>query len=261
MMKKKGTSEKIDFKDSVFLFIDSSIIGVSVSFCSVSAEKSDLLWQGQCYNVGMSAKEQSVLVLQGLKHIQKEKTDVRNIVVSMGPGSFTGIRVGLSFVYGLVSHCVNPKILGLSSLGCSAKTFFRNISDSTSLTKSLALFLPATKTAGYLAVAKKSGTTDVHYTLNPVTIPELFDAPFTTSFGDANTHCLTAPWPELQVEFAKRNYPLHVKSLLEIAENGMSGMIWDSKDYWPDQFTNKLPEPLFLRKSTVEEKLDQSQGR
>ncbi len=50
-----------------------------------------------------------------LRSIEGDIRQVRSIGVAVGPGSFTGLRIGLSLVKGL-SHALNVPVVGVSSL-------------------------------------------------------------------------------------------------------------------------------------------------
>ncbi len=60
-----------------------------------------------------------------LNQLQRTMEDFDGIAVSTGPGSFTGIRIGMATAKGLAMAIEKP-LVGISSLHAMAETFFMN---------------------------------------------------------------------------------------------------------------------------------------
>lgn len=93
------------------------IIGIDTSgvHCSVGIITGDLEpivkeHLGQDYNERLFS-----LMQEALNEAKIERTDIEGIAVCIGPGSFTGLRVGLSAAKG-IAHALNIPISGVSSL-------------------------------------------------------------------------------------------------------------------------------------------------
>jgi len=78
------------------LIIDTSVHGAAVGI-SIKGRR-ELGFVEVSEDVADSARQLPLMVERGLKELSATRADVSSIVVSRGPGSFTGIRVGLAYV-------------------------------------------------------------------------------------------------------------------------------------------------------------------
>ncbi|HIC87641.1 MAG TPA: tRNA (adenosine(37)-N6)-threonylcarbamoyltransferase complex dimerization subunit type 1 TsaB [Aquificae bacterium] len=62
-------------------------------------------------------------VKNALKNMKKSLKEIKKLVVCVGPGSFTGIKIGLSFAKGIKS-ALNIKAVGVSTLRSYAYPYF-----------------------------------------------------------------------------------------------------------------------------------------
>ena len=112
--------EKCDgvFKVKVILYIDTSVYGFGLALKEMGGEGRVLY---KFYNKDRSCAnlKLSSLVKEGLEENKLSAQDVEAVVVAKGPGSFTGIRVGLSWVEGFCEGSSRKKV-GVSSLECLA---------------------------------------------------------------------------------------------------------------------------------------------
>lgn len=101
------------------LSIDSSTTTVTVSVVSETKVLGEI-----AYN---EIKQHSVILMQGiqdlLKSINLSLKDIDGFVVSKGPGSFTGLRVGMSTVKGMAQGTDKPYI-SISTLDAMAYNIF-----------------------------------------------------------------------------------------------------------------------------------------
>lgn len=100
---------------SIVLSIESSVQGGSISL--LENDKEVDFWQGS----GSIAKSEDILeeLSKLLKKNTIEKYQIRQIVISRGPGSFTGTRIGLAIALGL-KKSLNCDICGVSVLEAMA---------------------------------------------------------------------------------------------------------------------------------------------
>ncbi len=133
---------------SLGLFIDTSLRGLQVGiFANVAGSESsgEILWQHVVPDNPGSSGQIGAIVSNGLRDCQKSARDVSHILVASGPGSFTGIKIGLAFVYGFVRGLPRPVVCyGLSSIELIARRL-ANVAG-----QPVQLVLPATQAQGFL---------------------------------------------------------------------------------------------------------------
>ncbi len=101
---------------SPILAIESAIAGGSIAI--IVDGKIIASWSG---DTGVSKAEDLLPTIAGLlKDQELQLKDLKLIVVSVGPGSFTGIRIGISTAMGL-SDSTGIETVGISSLAAIAK--------------------------------------------------------------------------------------------------------------------------------------------
>lgn len=123
------------------LIIDTSIMGVAVSAYATEPEPK-IIWSGISLENARSSLALPTLVTACLKCCASDLSQVESFAVAAGPGSFTGIKVGWSFVQGLsLSH-------GLPCFPYSAPIEALRFLFSRFDVENL--FVPATKTNGFL---------------------------------------------------------------------------------------------------------------
>lgn len=97
------------------LAIDTATRGCSVALVSSDVNGSELIGV-QVFNNSITHSRRLLSTIDILlKETETEWPDVSGIAVGLGPGSFTGLRIGLSTAKGLVASA-NIPLLGLSTL-------------------------------------------------------------------------------------------------------------------------------------------------
>ncbi|SME87752.1 hypothetical protein [Pseudobacteriovorax antillogorgiicola] len=124
------------------IIIDTSLKGVSLGLGLQAGDGFECLAWESFFSNHIAAAKLPSLLKNFLQLHEWSLSEVDTILVSQGPGSFTGIKVGLSFVSALGSTQENLEIIGVSPLECLAKWQGK-----------IAWFLPATKTQGYLCLS------------------------------------------------------------------------------------------------------------
>lgn len=232
------------------LLIDTAIQGVAVGLSPLDGEaRGELVWSQIINSIGDSARLLPMAVEEGLSRSLIQPTDIAGIVISTGPGSFTGLRVGLAYAMGLAAGIdatsdVTVRWHGRSSVSDIADSYKKAPSG-----KSVLVALSATKTAGYAAFAS-SDTRDPVTRLLPIQVHDDL-TPFAGSqlvvIGD--WPLLETHWPAEDVIKISPEKATHM-TLQRYAEVGFK--------QWPHGFVTTMPAPNYLRKSSVEEKEKES---
>ncbi|MBM4253272.1 MAG: hypothetical protein FJ146_14980 [Deltaproteobacteria bacterium] len=233
------------------LFVDASILGVQVAIIDASASDKvgteRILWHG-AHNENMGALQAiSSLTQQGLAALNMRFDQLGGMAVGAGPGSFTGIKVGLAFAYGLATASSKPMpMLAVSALEATALAIAES--------SDVAVFLPATKTHGFATVAPAPDSSVLSMAASLVDcderIPELL--------GELPPSCQLisiGDWPLLSDLAAKRQRKIAVMAPAQACRLAMATMADQIAAAWPSDFKADMPEPKYLRLSTAEEKL------
>ena len=130
------------------LIFDTSIIGVHISAFEKMDTETKLLWSGMSLENSRSSVAFPTLLSACLKCTHKTIADVETISVGSGPGSFTGIKVGIAFTQGLSL----PQKVKIFPFSTSVEVLSKiNRVDGTDL-----LLLPATKTNGFVFLKSRN---------------------------------------------------------------------------------------------------------
>ena len=186
---------------------------------------------------------------------------IDGVVIGVGPGSFTGIKIGLSFAYGLKKACPRLELTGVSALrALSRHQAHGGLS-----------VLPATATAGYFA----SRELDVRM-LGIVRGPEVSSSKL--SAGDATWELfekteqdsdrdsgrkpwpqsvnVIGVWPRLEEFLTARGIAFQNWPVTSLGEPLLQGMLADYVESSHSALDKqRLPQALYLRRSAPEEKL------
>jgi len=225
------------------LIIDTSIIGVSMAIADMSTtSQNTILWQNiHAENMG-SVPAIGRMLQEGLAHCQLNVSALEGICVSSGPGSFTGIKVGLAYAFGMKLARPNGlPMLGISSLECA-----RDVIAKEKNLPFLRVFLPATKTHGFMASDKGSILFD--------TGNKGLQNDLGTSSNDSGNLIFNA-WPLLADLLSENGKSYEIIDEIKMCNAAVCGMADVAKKNWPNGFGVENPAPRYLRLSTAEEKL------
>ncbi len=234
------------------LLVDTTMQGVSMALLSLGEAATDagILWRGAHLENAGSVLAIADLLAEGLAAVGAAPADLAGIGVAAGPGSFTGIKVGLAFVHGLRRSFPDARplpVLALCSLEAAAATLAARRA-----VPALGLLLPATRTHGYFAAV--SGGVCAPARLVAFLGGEGPD--HLRPLSSAAPLCVFAAWPAAAAWSAA---PLEELAPSAVCAAAIYGMSVESQALWPHGFGTEAPAPRYLRLSTAEEKLASSQ--
>jgi tRNA A37 threonylcarbamoyladenosine modification protein TsaB len=252
-----GPQEKRSSK--ALLLIDTTIVGVTVgivrcdqSFSSQSKDAQPYLaaHEGHYDNAGSIALI-STLTERCLREASLHPNDVQGIVISTGPGSFTGIKIGLAFAQGWACGLEHTTLwLGVSALEHAVN--FRGREGC------LTLFLPATRTHGFV-VERHSGSTKSARLIDisswDKNICRFAHDPLELSAS--NNIEIVGTWPLLEKILQDHGSNFRTQSPKDVARDAVQSMADHAAMKWPKAFSPTIPGPNYLRLSTAEEQLAQ----
>lgn len=230
------------------LLIDSSIQGVALGFSPLEGNRAgDVLWIRTAGEVGDSAGRLPLLYQEGLEALEIASEKMRGISIGAGPGSFTGLRVGMSYAFGLATglSAINRQPIlwrGSSSL----VAVFKSLCDSD---ERQTVVLPSTKTTGYIATKSKSSERV------EVSLLNLEDPEATAKILHGTKTTVIGSWPLLTGSLVPGAWS--IIDALAASMVALSGMANEGAKQWPAGFSENPPNVNYMKKSTVEERADQ----
>lgn len=229
------------------IIIDTSIFGAAVGIGVTDGDEPAFVEISE--NVADSARQLPAMVERGLMSVGGSFGSLHEILVSRGPGSFTGIRVGLAYAFGLKSGAAIDRgamrMAGISSLEMIAASQVGKKSNA------VAIFLPSTKTTGYLALADEQGSDILAVDTQDTSRSDLdlghrIQNALQISIGA--WECL------LSSKFVDSGRPVETWEPRVAAAVGLKAM-WHSAAGWNEtDWQMRDTSPLYLRRSSVEEK-------
>ncbi|MBF0440736.1 MAG: tRNA (adenosine(37)-N6)-threonylcarbamoyltransferase complex dimerization subunit type 1 TsaB [Oligoflexales bacterium] len=236
------------------LLLDTTFQGISAAIVTKEIDKEARFLSASYHFDNNGSAALLPLVISGLlKKSQIGLNEIDLFAVSNGPGSFTGIKVGLSYISGLVlGLSKKPKVLGVSSLKSLSFYEKNGYSDKVWL-------LPATKTQGYLAISYRE-TADL-YMLKLSNIIELFCVDsgerISSKILDKRKLMLVLPWVLAEEFFSSAGIYYEVMDYPVAAARVLSAIASQLPDDL-DRLSSNIPEPRYIRKSTPEENLEKN---
>ena len=237
---------------SLGLLIDTSMIGVSLAICDFGAGKIE--WKYSHPEQYGSAAKLSQLFLQGLQATGKKASDFEKILVSNGPGSFTGIKVGLSWAYGFAASNPTVKWQGISSLSSVA----HYLQVRSSKEGPLLVLLPSTKTHGYMAHIASQDSEATPYLVQA----GIDQGPYGSLLELSQSAQIfwAGHWEKMQNFLSNRGASQTSLNPSELLEAGLQGMYMLAVKSPESAWSKHFPTPNYLRKSTAEERLEAQKG-
>lgn len=229
------------------LIIETSLSGVGISLADLGSAN-PLLWSKNHPFPGNSAAMLQDFIEQAFKEKGIERSRLSRVCISHGPGSFTGIKIGLAWTYGLKAALNDLLLTGISGIECALKQICVRENH-----QKITLFLPSTKTHGYLC---SGDINQVKCELVDIRQDDLFNNVVKENlpvYVIGNSTILEDRLNESAYEFEI----VENKMVIELALAGMlSDVLSPSRVSWEK---NSLPSPRYLREPTVVEKFQLSQ--
>ena len=225
------------------IIVDTTLQGAHTALVNIDKEDSKLIQVNSCHDNYSSAAKLAVNVEKMLEIYDLNMSDISHVLLANGPGTFTGIKIGLSFVSALSVANKDLKVITLSSL--EAFSIDRK--------KSNLSFIPATKTQGYAAYfdGKNSQLFSVEIKDSELVFKKE-NSSDVLRLNDFNTKTMITlkPWPNLQAVV------LDELEVLELVNSTYQNIVsLNNVVDWSEARVKDDIEPRYLRRSAPEEKL------
>lgn len=202
--------------------IDTSLSGVALASAQLTADSSTIADKFICTQKRRAEHTLATTTQKMLAHAAPP----HKIIVAIGPGSFTGIRIGIAFACGLAA---SPRqLLGISSLQVLAAWL------ATQHNAAVRLYHAITADSGVVAHICQE---DDEVTLTNVNLPTLPPA------EDAAQVFIADRWPRLAMQLGKRAQCIDKGELLDYA---LQALAWQAQRMITI-YAQEWPRPLYLK--------------
>ncbi|MEZ4742431.1 MAG: hypothetical protein R3B45_08295 [Bdellovibrionota bacterium] len=244
------------------LILDTTIQGVSMGLIDLSSPSKGYLWKEAHLKKFGSAQSISRLFKKAMDSIQSKPEAISRIVISNGPGSFTGIKIGLSwasgFAQGLKGGCY---FQALSSLESAAHEQFLNASKKKTHPEGFRLVFLAgsTKTHGFVTVIDQYSASTQLFEIKSEDFKNLLH------YKEKCTYLVLANvWPEFELFKQQNINELNIEYISltdeETSQLVLDGMARKAFEALNDDLEKNVLAPNFMRESTAEERLKRKVG-
>lgn len=238
------------------LVLDTTLKGVAAAVFRLDAPESPLVTLALHPENAGSVQAIAGLVQRVLDEAHVAPEQLGGVVVGHGPGSFTGIKVGLAFVYGWQTALPELRVHGASALDAVAAELARAPATDGARSPSapVAVFLPATKTHGFVAVRRPDGAAAIDAQLVDAGDAKALSIVLSRIPLDA-THVVVEGWPLLEAGLQAENLKPRRLTARDALSRALAGLARAGARAWPDGYAVERPGPRYLRLSTAEERL------
>jgi tRNA A37 threonylcarbamoyladenosine modification protein TsaB len=215
------------------LWLDASLPGLSLAILSRSPSS---VWKVVAEHhddqLGATSNINSILS-RLLSQVGVRSSEMTHLLVGVGPGSFTGIKVGMAWAFGFFVGQSQLKICGLSALKLATTGI--KVANSH-------ILLKVTGNHGFM------GSSFETYS------EAAFERADLEKCLRSKTVYLANAWPEIFENLLSLSIePLQIENLRVLALKGLITVINSDQFGWEGSF----PQPRYLKQSTAEEKLVQ----
>ncbi len=248
-----------------FLLLDTSLSGLALGLVQYEKDGASTLktlldsFIHPVRNEAFTGLGHEINALIGRNHLQHG--DIDGLVIGIGPGSFTGIRIGMAFVQGLMAgrHGKGEKNLlvkGVSTLEALGLWFLHNPGG---LDKQMVIF-PSTATHAYVAVVEKRDGQDDrgHFSGRLVGIKELAESQGSlmgTDISDTGITLIENNIPSFSTALEKSGKAFTLKSAQDVLPEIILALKASIGADFPLGFKTELPVADYARLSTAEERI------
>lgn len=230
------------------VFVDTTLSGASVAFV-FNEKPSQIAWSGFHPQRSDSDSALSKMLEEGLAHLGKKTEDIECIVVSHGPGSFTGIKVGLAWAYGFQAARKENLLYGVSALAEGNAELQKRESN-----PQIALLLPISRREAFLSLQMESKES----VFSSIVLFSEQAASELKTLADRNFVCFVISEKgeaDLKVKswLQTLGVPCRDIEILEFMKLALAGMV--HKAAVQNLSKQRTIAPQYLKKTTVEEKL------
>ena len=206
------------------LIIDTSLSGVALATAQLTANSYTIDNQFICSQRRAAERELATQT----KVLLAKTASLTKVIVSIGPGSFTGIRIGIAFACGLAGS--TQRLLGISSL--------RAIAAWLALERNTPCHL-------YHAITAESGV--VAYASESAVKLANINLPMPPSTSDKTQVLIAGTWPRLATQLGERATHIDTDELLAYA---LQALAWEAQRMITVQ-AQEWPQPLYLKEPYV----------
>jgi len=221
------------------LFIDTTLSGASLALVS------DKTWFGFHEQRGDADSAICRMLDEGLQKLAKKTEDIDTIVVSHGPGSFTGIKVGLAWAYGFQASKKQNLLVGMSSLAEGNAEIQVHYKQS-----KVALLLPISRREAFLCWQDKEK--EFHFS-SIVLFSAQAELQLKTLASEAFHFYLIAA-EEQTKQWMQTISETSAITMLDFMKFAMQGMIRKAGTLDLQTLKQRMVLPQYLKRTTVEEK-------
>lgn len=233
------------------LLLDTSLQGALLGIADVEDKAGKILRVHQTAVPQEAAAALPQLCEKVLSDAGLSRSDIDTLIVGIGPGSFTGIKIGLSYAMGWKLARPQLQLYGVSAL----RGFVKSRSEK-------ALWaLPATQKAGYFMTNAEGITIGIADLEEP--------SPFFANQGDGNRAWdppsglplrIIGSWPKLEEYAESKKIERTNLETTAIGAQLLAGMLEEFIANSENLSEGEL-KPLYLRKSAPEEKADRENSQ
>lgn len=223
------------------LLIETTSVGFALGLVERKLAAPELRWYSVYSDRFGAAQYLADHLADGIRKLGITPDAIKEVVVGTGPGSFTGIKIGVSFATGFYALQNGTRFYSVSSLEMYLGSINRKTQDSSKR----GIAIKATKAHGFCALLESNNLTSFAFNVDDKG-HEIFSANELASVGS---------WDELKINSKKHgvvcNEILPEDYLVEVLK-GMTEFLGCSGE---NEAMDEPPAPNYMKMSTAEERI------